>query len=802
MSDEKEQNPFLQCLQQHNVMAEVTHVDHYRVKRGVAVRTDYIILVQPKESSSTGSGGTGTFDPFYLSKTYKAFRAFVMELKHICQAVQEKHKDSLLTSQGTRLIQYCQTVTHLIESQHKQVVTMNYHHVKALSKQRRSVLNAVLETTCLHFPQDTTTLLNPTDVFVSQVANVIRTFFFTDHTILEDHMVGPGRSEGEDTNDNNPILNPLAGLLNFMDGSGKDNNGSNKQRSEPMRLNHNKPSTPSFASERLPANNRGGSGGISSHKGGDDEKKKITLTEPAQVSQVVPLTRKDRRSMAMRAHDAQELDKLGSHVSLELDDDDETLGRTSKSRSTGWGRQVPAFVATVWRNNSRNPWFLVALAGALGVVLSRAASLQLQIDADWALLVLFAAYCLGLHTPRRSNDPHHPHALGNQTAMPVMPPDLSGRRLLQRTMLTSASRTNLALGSLASSSSSALSPSGKVLSTRPPGTPEQQPLLREVTEEEQQQQQAALEEELAGKPMSEFPEGAELGSVTNCWGRSRAADFKIRGANYLVDKKKIPSKEFLFPMRGAELFLTDTCPENVGSNPKVLNGQLRDVPTFLINFRLPWGVLVLYFEIPRKFVPFVRAGYESGGSDSMDEKKLEALTKNMTPGERCACRFLFNDEDYKNRCFKIVPVIVKGPWVVRSVVGGKPALIGNKVPINYVYEPPEGDKELYWEADLDIAASSAARGILSVARAYTQVLTLDLGFVVQGNQTDELPEQMMVGCRLHGVDPLTAPAYPSSSLDYYGTNNTNTNTSSSDPPSVPHSLSDDGSVTPLSVVRE
>merc|ERR1712076_203956 len=67
---------------------------------------------------------------------------------------------------------------------------------------------------------------------------------------------------------------------------------------------------------------------------------------------------------------------------------------------------------------------------------------------------------------------------------------------------------------------------------------------------------------------------------------------------------------------------------------------------------------------------------------------------------------------------------------------------------------------MYLEADLDIAASSAARGILSVARTYTQVLTLDLGFVVQGNTEDELPEQMLLGCRLHGVDPLSAPSYP------------------------------------------
>jgi hypothetical protein len=82
------------------------------------------------------------------------------------------------------------------------------------------------------------------------------------------------------------------------------------------------------------------------------------------------------------------------------------------------------------------------------------------------------------------------------------------------------------------------------------------------------------------------------------------------------------------------------------------------------------------------------------------------------------------------------------------------------LPVTYVYQPAEGNKQLYLEADLDIAASSAARGILSVTRSYTRVLTLDLGFVVQSNLEDELPEQMLVGIRIHGVDPLDAPSLP------------------------------------------
>ena len=183
--------------------------------------------------------------------------------------------------------------------------------------------------------------------------------------------------------------------------------------------------------------------------------------------------------------------------------------------------------------------------------------------------------------------------------------------------------------------------------------------------------------------------------------------------------------------------------------------MLREKPTFIINFRLPWGVFLAYFEIPERFLPFVRAAHEEG----YDKSSLPSL-ETMTPSDRCVARFCQSPQSEKNKILKIVPVVVEGPWVVKSVVGGKPALIGNKLPVNYHYSPPKGKNALYLEADLDIVSSSAARGILSVTRTYTQVLTIDLGFVVQGNSPDELPEQMLVGARLHGIDPLTAPPYP------------------------------------------
>jgi hypothetical protein len=196
---------------------------------------------------------------------------------------------------------------------------------------------------------------------------------------------------------------------------------------------------------------------------------------------------------------------------------------------------------------------------------------------------------------------------------------------------------------------------------------------------------------------------------------------------------------------------------NIGRNSSILAGAVRDVPTFIINYRLPWGVFVTFHEIPEKFLPFIRRNHGYG-----DTSLPLPSQSDMSAGERCLCNFFLSDADEKNLLWKIVPVVVQGPWVVKRVVGGKPAIVGKSLPITYTYQPPQPELGFaeYLEADLDIVSSAAARNILAVVRSSVQVLTIDLGFVIQGNTREELPEQMMAGLRLHGLDPLNAEALP------------------------------------------
>jgi hypothetical protein len=198
-------------------------------------------------------------------------------------------------------------------------------------------------------------------------------------------------------------------------------------------------------------------------------------------------------------------------------------------------------------------------------------------------------------------------------------------------------------------------------------------------------------------PLPEFPAGAELGSHSNCWSRPAPQEFLVRGPHYDQDHKKVPSQHFLCPVSGLDLFLTDACPETVYQNSSLLGGTLHDKPRIVISFRLPWGIMLLYGDIPDRFVPYLL-----DKERSVDEFEDRA--------DRTLAAWFQADARYRNECLKIIPSVVDGPWVVRGVVNGRPALIGAKLPVDYHF----GHEIL--EISLDICASAAARGILSVAR--------------------------------------------------------------------------------------
>ena len=59
----------------------------------------------------------------------------------------------------------------------------------------------------------------------------------------------------------------------------------------------------------------------------------------------------------------------------------------------------------------------------------------------------------------------------------------------------------------------------------------------------------------------------------------------------------------------------------------------------------------------------------------------------------------------------------------------------------------------HFEVDLDVCASSVARGILSIVKNHTKNITIDLVWILEATGEAELPENVLGAFRLHSLDP-------------------------------------------------
>ena len=115
-----------------------------------------------------------------------------------------------------------------------------------------------------------------------------------------------------------------------------------------------------------------------------------------------------------------------------------------------------------------------------------------------------------------------------------------------------------------------------------------------------------------------------------------------------------------------------------------LGGNFRKLPTFLIRFIFPWGLLIQYYEIPTKFVPFL------ADDDNSHSVAKEQSMDGFTNAEKSLAKWFAGDTEYKNERLKLIAYVPEGPWIVRNMVTGRPAIIGKKLPVSYKYVPKHG----------------------------------------------------------------------------------------------------------------
>uniref|UniRef100_A0A7S3YNW0 Protein ENHANCED DISEASE RESISTANCE 2 C-terminal domain-containing protein n=3 Tax=Lotharella globosa TaxID=91324 RepID=A0A7S3YNW0_9EUKA len=227
----------------------------------------------------------------------------------------------------------------------------------------------------------------------------------------------------------------------------------------------------------------------------------------------------------------------------------------------------------------------------------------------------------------------------------------------------------------------------------------------------------------------------------NCWSQPASYIFKLRGPNYLNDHVKINSEQSRFTTECNELYKTAQTLNHVASMEHSAIHKLRKEWSHPEGSNpFPIKFLIIQFQLPgMTYTTYMKA--RVGQSPAKASGYTDFFKK-----------FVEGPDDFRNERFKIVPIVNVGSWIVKQVVGGKPALLGRKIECKY----HKGTD--YLEIDVDISSSYVAQNILSVVSGSCKTLQIDLGFLIEGRCAAELPEVMIGATRFHHVDLEDIPS--------------------------------------------
>lgn len=228
----------------------------------------------------------------------------------------------------------------------------------------------------------------------------------------------------------------------------------------------------------------------------------------------------------------------------------------------------------------------------------------------------------------------------------------------------------------------------------------------------------------------------------SAWGGISARDYPLRSANYLQNRKKQATDESVMTLWAVDLVQTDS-PFSMCAHPSErLQQSLRQGTApefcFAVNICLP---------APQRSSSKVKAAfYQFVAYFAVDDRSR--LFDQNTPVGRLANKFCFEgDDSFRNATFKLIPRIVHGgTFVFRQAVGSKPVLLGQKVSQKYFRTQD------YCEVLVDIASDPVAKRIVRMALGLASCLTVDLSFCLEGKTVETLPEQLLGGFRVQGLN--------------------------------------------------
>ncbi|KAI3453985.1 hypothetical protein Pfo_010648 [Paulownia fortunei] len=229
----------------------------------------------------------------------------------------------------------------------------------------------------------------------------------------------------------------------------------------------------------------------------------------------------------------------------------------------------------------------------------------------------------------------------------------------------------------------------------------------------------------------------DLHTGSNGWASPPGELFSLRGPGYFTKKAKTPSGEWLLNPAGVDWLRSNAKLDHVLARPdnRVMNALRssanyeKSSKTFLIAINL---------QVPGRD-HYSAVFYFSSKID-------EPICSNSL-----LYQFINGSDAFRSSRFKIVNKIVKGPWIVKTAVGNYSACLLGKALNCYYHRGPN-----YLEIDVDIGSSAIATAILRLALGCVTAVTVDMGFLVEAQTEDELPEKLFGAVRICQMEMSSA----------------------------------------------
>ncbi|KAL8521767.1 hypothetical protein ACS0TY_012062 [Phlomoides rotata] len=229
----------------------------------------------------------------------------------------------------------------------------------------------------------------------------------------------------------------------------------------------------------------------------------------------------------------------------------------------------------------------------------------------------------------------------------------------------------------------------------------------------------------------------DLHTGSNGWASPPGDLFSVRSPNYFTKKSKIPSGEWLMNPAGVDWLRSNAKLDHVLARPdnRVMNALRNSNPRDKSSKAF---IIAINLQVP---------GREHHSAVFYFSSKVdEPINSNSL-----LYQFINGSDGFRSSRFKIVNKIVKGPWIVKTAVGSHSACLLGKALNCYYHRGPN-----YLEIDVDIGSSAIATAILRLALGCVTAVTVDMGFLVEAQKEEELPERLFGAVRICQMEMSSA----------------------------------------------